>query len=119
MLSRMTGIVLLILLVGCASPRPQPPTTSLSEAEQAIEAARAADAAEFATLEMQMAEEKLQQARSILQADQEGQLARSRRLAEQAALDARLASLRAEVARLQEMRRDLAQSIEILQGGAP
>ncbi|WP_303908833.1 DUF4398 domain-containing protein [Thiohalomonas denitrificans] len=112
--SWMTGaLALLALAGGCAGPQfTESPTVTLSGAEQALKEARATRAAEFAALEVQMAEDKLEQARSIAESGE--QLGRSRRLAEQAEIDARLAIIKAETERLQQMRRQLEETIELL-----
>ena len=117
MQSRMTGaLALLAIAGGCAGLQPtEPPTASLSGAEEALQEARASKAAEFAALEVQMARDKLEQARSMIESRE--QLARSRRLAEQAELDARLAIVKAETERLHRMIRQLDETIELLREG--
>ncbi len=117
-LSRMTAVWTLLGVTGCAGLGPtSPPTASLSDAEKALQQAYAADAAEFATLEVQMAEDKLEQAVAIVESEQQGQLARSRRLAEQAEVDAQLAIVKAETERLHQLRRRLAETLEMLRDG--
>ncbi|SCZ53253.1 DUF4398 domain-containing protein [Thiohalomonas denitrificans] len=113
-LSRMTGaLALLALAGGCTGPQfTEPPTVSLSDAEQALEEAHATRAAEFAALEVQMAEDKLKQARSIAASEEPSN--RSRHLAEQAEIDARLAIMKAETERLQQIKRQLEENIELL-----
>jgi PBP1b-binding outer membrane lipoprotein LpoB len=86
---------LLLLLSSCAST-PQPPTSDLQAAEQAIASAERARVADYASVELSVARDKLSAARSAVQ---EEKMVQAQRLAQQAKADAELASARAEVAR--------------------
>lgn len=110
----MAVVAALLAAAGCATVPPEPPRVPLSEATEAISRAEQQEAAEFASLEMQMATDKLEQARTIVATDSEPQFDRARRLAEQAQLDARVAEARAAATRLQELRDQLAQTVELL-----
>jgi hypothetical protein len=54
-------ISLLLILVGCSSPRPQP--DAFEDAEAAIDAAVRADAEQYSPVELRFAREKLEEAR--------------------------------------------------------
>jgi hypothetical protein len=82
--------IALLVLAGCATA--PPPTRELSEAEQAVRAARDAGASTFAPVELRFAEDKLGRARSASEAedyDEAGALAR------QALVDSELATAKA------------------------
>jgi len=90
-----TAVAGLLLLGACASA-PQPPTADLQAAEMAIANAERARVADYASVELSEARDKLTAARSAVQ---EEQMSRAQRLAQQARVDAELASARAEVAK--------------------
>jgi PBP1b-binding outer membrane lipoprotein LpoB len=90
-----TVFVALLFLSGCAST-PQPPTSDLQAAEQAIASAERARVADYASVELSDARDKLSAARSAVQ---EEKMVQAQRLAQQAKADAELASARADVAR--------------------
>ena len=113
-LSWMTAAGVFLVLAGCAATAPVPPRDELAEAEKAIHRAELQEAAEFAALEMQMATDKLEQAHTILNTADAPRYDRAGRLAEQARLDAELAEVKAETARLKELREQLAHSVELL-----
>ena len=85
----------LLLLGGCAST-PQSPTSDLQAAEQAIASAERARVADYASVELSIARDKLAAARSAVQ---EEKMAHAQHLAQQARADAELASALAEVAK--------------------
>lgn len=91
---------LLLLAAGCAST--PIPKDKLALAEQAVQRAEAAGAAEHASGDLALAREKLAQANAA--ADEETSKAATEvtRLAEQSAADARLAEARAESAKAQK-----------------
>lgn len=90
-----TAMVSLLLLGGCAS-KPVPPTAELQAAEQAITSAERARVADYASVELSEARDKLSAARSAVQ---EEKMVKAQRLAQQARVDAELASAKAEVAK--------------------
>lgn len=90
-----TAVVGLLLLGGCAST-PMPPTAELQAAEQAIASAERARVADYASVELSEARDKLSAARIAVK---EEEMTKAQRLAQQARADAELASARAEVAR--------------------
>lgn len=85
----------LLLLSSCAST-PQPPTSELQAAEQAIASAERARVADYASVELSAARDKLSAARSAVQQEK---MVQAQRLALQARADAELASALAEVAK--------------------
>lgn len=90
-----TALAALLLLSSCAST-PQPPTSDMQAAEQAIESAERARVADYASVELSDARDKLSAARSAVR---EEKMVQAQRLAQQARADAELASARAEVAK--------------------
>lgn len=88
-------IAALTLISGCAST-PQPPTAELQAAEQAISNAERASVADYASIELSGARDKLSAARSAVQQEK---MVQAQRLAQQAKADAELASAKAEVAK--------------------
>lgn len=93
----------------------QPPVASLSQAELAVRHASESNASEYAPVELQSAKEKLDEARSALDAHE---YERAHRLAEQALADARLAEARAEVESSRQTARDFRLTIEALRDEA-
>lgn len=90
-----TAVAGLLLLSGCASA-PVPPTADLQAAEQAIASAERARVADYASVELSEARDKLSAARLAVQ---EEKMVQAQRLAQQARVDAELASAKAEVAK--------------------
>ncbi len=86
---------LLIILAGCAPTRL--PLAEIDEAAQALAAARAAESALHAPMEMRFAEERLAAARQAAE-DKDG--ARAAMMAEQALVNAELAMTKARAARI-------------------
>lgn len=84
-----------LLLSACAST-PQPPTSDLQAAEQAIASAERARVADYASVELSVARDKLSAAHNAVQ---EENMVEAKRLAQQARADAELASARAELAK--------------------
>lgn len=85
-----------LLGAGCASA--PPPNEQLAVAAAAVDAARAAGAAEHAPVELNSARAKLEQARRLAQARE---FAKARELAEQADVDAQVARSKAGAQRSQ------------------
>lgn len=98
-----------LLVVGCATI--ERPHDQLSQAESAIEHAKASEASKQAPLPLRKAEDKLEKAHRAMDAkDYE----RARRFAEQALVDARLAEARAGAKEAKESAQDLEKTIESL-----
>lgn len=111
--SASTGALVFVLaaaLAGCSSPGPRP-DSQLSAAESAVRDAESADAREHEPVLLNRAQNKVQDARSLI--DQE-EYPEAERLLEQAVVDARLASARSESARVQQAVDELNESIESL-----
>ena len=85
----------LIVLSSCAST-PLPPTSELQAAEQAIASAERARVADYASVELSIARDKLSAANVAVQ---EKKMMQAQRLANEARANAELASARAEVAK--------------------
>jgi hypothetical protein len=95
----MVAVVLAAILAGgCASNPVPPPQDAISEAQEAIERARQANAYEFSALEMTKSERKLEQAKQRSASEDDEDRIQARRLAEQAKAEARLAEAKARLA---------------------
>lgn len=106
-------MALVILLGGCATAQPPSSqlTATLATANETVKQAREVDAQEYAPLELQTAERKMQAAQTALaMKDNE----RAGRLANEAMVDARLAAVKSRSAKTQAVVRELQQSIETL-----
>lgn len=102
------SVATLLLLPACAS-KPVPPNQALQAAELAVASADQARAADYASLELRNAREKLAAARA---AAQEEKMVNAKRLAEQAKVDAELAKVKTEAAKAQRVNEELKQSID-------
>lgn len=98
---RMLAVASLLTLAACATTPPDP--RLLENAETAVLQAEQAGAAEYAPLELRFARERLESARTQMQA---GRTAETRRLADEAEIEAQLALARTRAA---QTRADLAQ----------
>lgn len=105
-----TAVVSILLLGGCAST-PMPPTAELQAAEQAISSAERARVADYASVELSGARDKLSAARRAVQNEEMG---KAQHLAQQARVDAELASARAEVSKAREVNEEMQKSIDTL-----
>ncbi len=94
-------MVTLLTLAACATTPPDPRV--LDNAENAVLQAEQAGAAEYAPLELRFARERLESARTQMQA---GRATESRRLADEAEIEAQLALARTRAA---QTRAELAQ----------
>ncbi len=77
------------LTAGCATMAP--PTDEISNADLAIKKAEQANAPQYSPLEMRLAREKLEQARDLSRSEDNDELMKARRLAEEALVQAQLA----------------------------
>lgn len=85
-----------LLLLGACASAPLPPTAELQAAEQAITNAERARVADYASVELSEARDKLAAAHNAVKIKE---MNRAQRLAQQAQADAELATARAEVAK--------------------
>jgi ribosome-associated translation inhibitor RaiA len=100
----------LLILTACASVQ-TPPTAELQAAEMAIATAERGRVADYASVELSKARDKLTAARSAVQQEKMNQ---ALRLAQQARVDAELASARAEVAKAEAVNEEMQKSIDTL-----
>lgn len=101
-----------LLLSACAST--PPPNSDITAADLAVRRAQEVNASEFAALEMKTARDKLQQARSIVDKEDEDSYPKAARLAQQAQVDARLAESKARAAKAQQTEQELQKATEAL-----
>ena len=100
----------LVFALACAStPRP---TDTIANADMALRLAEQADAPEYAPLEMRIAREKLEEARSLMQEDGDEELTKARRLAEEALVEAQLAEQTARTAVAMKSRDEAQKTID-------
>lgn len=107
------GLLLALGPIGCSTPKK--PAQEIEKAELAVESADVSPAPEVASLEMRLAREKLERAKTAL-ADKEYDQAR--RMAEQAQVDAQLAEAKAESAAARQSAVELEQTINTLRNEA-
>lgn len=99
---------LTLALAGCAS-KGQPPESDLQAAESSLQQAVAADAREFEPVLLNQAQNKVADARELMEKEKYKE---AERLLEQAAVDAQLAGARAETAKAKEAVREVNRSLE-------
>lgn len=99
-----------VVIVGCAAATP--PVDTVSTADMALNRAIDAKAMQHAPLELRLAEEKLDRAKSALEEEDYEQ---ARRLAEEAQVDARLAEARARSRAARQQAQEIEQTIDTLQ----
>ena len=104
-------IAIAALLVACAGPGPKP-DSELQAAESSVQQAEAADARKFEPVLLNQSQNKVADARELM--DQE-QYRKAERLLEQAAVDAQLAAARSETEKAQRAVAEINRSIEELQ----
>jgi uncharacterized protein DUF4398 len=102
-----------LLAGGCSARRP--PTAQLSTAEVEVRQADDAQASQYAPLELRLAREKLDRARTAMHDEDYD---RARRLADEAYADAQLADAKARSAKAQKNAEEARKSIEELKGEA-
>lgn len=110
-----SAIAAAALAVSCASM--PPPRDEIADAEDAIAQARARDAATHAPAALRKAEDKLARAHSAAREDddEEENVSRARRFAEEAKVDAQVALAESERAQTQRDVDELARTIEALE----
>lgn len=100
----------LLTLTACA-PAKKAPTGQMALAQSAVDNATAADAYEYAPLELKTAQDKIEQAKMAIQAKEHVE---AERLLEQAEIDAQLAEAKARTAKAQKTVETLQQGIDLL-----
>ncbi len=104
-------VAIAALLVACAGPGPKP-DSELQAAESSVQQAEAADARKFEPVLLNQSQNKVADARELM--DQE-QYRQAERLLEQAAVDAQLAAARSETEKAQRAVAEINRSIDELQ----
>jgi hypothetical protein len=102
-----------LALAACASAPPAP-NDALQAADIAVGNAQKDRAADYAPLEMKSAQDKLAAARATKQPADDDSVALSRRLAEEARLDAELASAKAQLAKADAVNGELKKNSDTL-----
>lgn len=100
----------LLTIGGCASS-PMPPSESLQAAEQAIKTAEEARVADYASLELSQARDKLAAAKAAVQQED---MDRAKRLAEEALVDAQLATAKTGEIKAKKVNVDMQESTKSL-----
>ncbi len=100
----------LLALAACA-PSMQPPTSQMALAESAVDQATASGAYEYAPLELKMAQDKVDQAKTAVQAKE---YVKAERLLEQAEIDAQLAEAKSSTKKSRKAVDSLQQGIDLL-----
>lgn len=108
---RLSAVLAGLLLIGACASAPQVPNRSLQAAEQAIATAEQARVADYASLELSQAREKLAAARVAVQQEE---MVVARRLADEALVEAQLATARAGELKAKEINEDMKESTETL-----
>ncbi len=112
-ISALAGVAAAVtLMVGCATMAP--PTDELANAELAVRKAEQANAPQYSPLEMRVAREKLQEARDLSRSEQNDDLIKGRRLAEDALVQAQLAEAVANKERAKANLAEAQQTIDTL-----
>jgi small-conductance mechanosensitive channel len=100
----------MLLLAGCASA-PLPPTASLTEARDAIQAAERDDASRYATAELDEARQKLLQAdKAVVSED----MKLAEQLAQESTVAAQLASARTEATKAKGVNDEISRGTKAL-----
>jgi hypothetical protein len=107
-----TGVAVLVLLfvIGCAS-KGVAPTEAILGAEMAIKSAESSDAVAFAPLELKIAEEKLNAARTAVEKEE---YVKAERLASEALTDARLAETKTRSEKARKTAAEIRETLETL-----
>lgn len=99
----------LLSLTACTSS--QPPTSQMALAQSAVDKATTAGAYEYAPLELKAAQDKMDMAKTAIQAKHYGE---AERLLEQAEIDAQLAEAKSDTVKSQKTVDTLQQGIDLL-----
>jgi len=109
-LALVTAMAGLLVLGGCASA-PVAPTASLQAAEQAISSAEQARVADYASLELSRARDKLAAAKAAVQTEE---MMLAKRLADESLVDAQLATAKAGEIKAKKVNVDMQESTSVL-----
>lgn len=106
------GLAAAVVLLGaCATTPPSPPTAALNAAREAISSAEQSDARQYASAELDEANQKLLLAdRAVSNAS----MGEAERFAQQSKVAAELASARTESAKAEEINREMRRSADAL-----
>jgi hypothetical protein len=110
-LSRMLGLTVVIALLSACASTPQPPTTALLDAREAIASAEQAGARQYAGAELDEAQQKLLLAERFVRNEQ---MIEAERYARESIISAELASARTESAKALEINRQMSRSADAL-----
>jgi small-conductance mechanosensitive channel len=105
------SLSLALLSLTACTPSMQPPTSQMALAQSAVDKATTAGAYEYAPLELKAAQDKIDMAKTAMQAKQYGE---AERLLEQAEIDAQLAEAKSSTAKSQKTVDTLQQGIDLL-----
>lgn len=105
------GLAVVITLLSACASTPQPPTTALQDAREAIANAEQAGARQYAGAELDEAQQKLLLAERFVRNEQ---MIDAERYARESAISAELASARTESAKAMEINRQMGRSADAL-----
>jgi hypothetical protein len=105
-----SGAALALAITACASA-PLPPTRELQAAQTAIDSAEQARVADYASVELGQARDKLAAAKAAVQ---QTDMDKARRLAEQSQVDAQLALARAQAVKANQVNEEMLKSTNSL-----
>lgn len=108
---RLAGVLASVLVLGACASAPQAPNRSLQAAEQAIATAEQARVADYASLELSQAREKLAAARVAVQREE---MVVAQRLADEALVEAQLATAKAGEIKAKKVNDDMQESTRTL-----
>jgi hypothetical protein len=108
---RLATVLAGVLVLGACASAPQAPNRSLQAAEQAIATAEQARVADYASLELSQAREKLAAARRAVQKEE---MLVAERLADEALVEAQLATAKASEVKARKVNEDMQESTRTL-----
>jgi len=108
---RFAAVLAGVLFLGACASAPQAPNRSLQAAEQAIATAEQARVADYASLELSQAREKLAAARVAVQKEE---MVMAERLADEALVEAQLATAKAGEIKAKKVNDDMKESTRTL-----
>ena len=108
---RFAAVLASVLVLGACASAPQAPNRSLQAAEQAIATAEQARVADYASLELSQAREKLAAARRAVHKEE---MVVAQRLADEALVEAQLATARAGEIKAKKVNDDMKESTRTL-----
>jgi hypothetical protein len=108
---RLAAVLTGVLVLGACASAPQAPNRSLQAAEQAIATAEQARVADYASLELSQAREKLAAARRAVHKEE---MLVAQRLADEALVEAQLATAKASEVKARKVNEDMQESTRTL-----